>query len=255
MARAWGVLLFVLACDDPARRAPAPAVSASPPDTGPPPPEGCARFGPLEGVDADPACALAGPPENAAPLQRLSVALEIDPPTVVAGATSALRLTITNNGGAEALVVFDAQTRAPGPQADWSRIAGMPAPPDTSSAAPRLVFPVTTLDDHEHNVDAPPTVPGGAPSPSAPKLVGVRVRAGGKLTQTIPWWAFRIPAAPPIVVDDAGHRYITKTVPVPLWPGDYTVNVEVPLHGVTGVERVVSGHVHVDKSPLPKPRR
>src|SRR5262249_44379133 len=129
----WGLLLLVFACDDPARTAPSPAASASARDTGPPAPEGCARNGALEGVDADPACALAAPPENAAPLQRLALALEIDPPVVLAGGTSALRLTITNTSGAEALVVFDAQTRAPGPQADWSRIAGMPPTPDTTT--------------------------------------------------------------------------------------------------------------------------
>jgi hypothetical protein len=128
----------------------------------------------------------------------------------------------------------------------------MPPAQEPTADRPRLFFPVTTTDARDYNVDAPPTLPASAATSAPPKAIGVRLRPGAKVTYTTSWWAFRIPAPPPIVVDDAGHRYVTKTLPAPLWPGDYTVKIELPLHDVPAPERTVSGRVRVEPSPSPK---
>jgi hypothetical protein len=257
MRRGIALTLFsLLACDDPARPAPATVKSASPPapvvSSKAPSGDGCVRTGSLDGIESDATCVVTRTSDdvNRTALKHAKMEIDIDPTTVVAGAAAVVRLTITNAAASEVMFVFDAQPRASGPRVDWSRIAGIPEVKPTTAETPRVIFPMTTLDAHDHNVDAPPTVPNSI-DVSATTLIAVRVRAGGKLTQTFPWWALKIPAPAPIVKDDAGHRYIPKTAAIPLWPGEYSVVVEIPLHGIPTPERIVSARVHVDKPEKP----
>ena len=108
--------------------------------------------------------------------------------------------------------------------------------------------PVRTLDAREHPVDGLPTSAGPSAG-AAPVLrfLRVRLKPGGKLTHTFTWWALRIPAPAPITRDDAGHRFVPKTAPVPLPPGEYVVNLELPLHGISPPESVVSTRMRVEK--------
>ena len=241
----------------------------------PPPPEGCARTGSIEGVESDPTCVVGRADEVATrdAMKHLTFELKPDSPTVTAGATVLLRLTITNAGRSEVALLLDAQPAGAGPRPDWSRLAGVPEPKPAMSGMPsmpagpagaaggagptvaaaqeayRLNMPVRTLDAHEHSVDGLPTTPSTKDGTSVRSL-RVRVRPGGKLTHTFTWWALRIPAPGPITRDDAGHRFVPKTAPVPLAPGEYVVNVDLPLHGITASESVVSTRLKVEKPDL-----
>ena len=109
---------------------------------------------------------------------------------------------------------------------------------------------MTTTDSYERDVDAVPTVAGtNAPSPSA--VLAVHLRPGGKLTHVMSWWALRIPAPAPVVKDDAGHRYVPKTTAILLFPGEYTITVELPLYGLGREERKVTTRMRVTRVPLP----
>jgi hypothetical protein len=75
----------------------------------------------------------------------------------------------------------------------------------------------------------------------------VRLRSRGKLTQTVSWWALRIPVPAPISRDDAGHRYVPKTVPLPLPPAEYTIAMDLPLHGISPPESTITTRIKVEK--------
>lgn len=250
------------ACDDPARPAPPP----SPPPTravrspsaaasSEPAPEGCARTGALEGIESDPTCILARVADDAMRelSKRLRVELTADAPVVAAGSETLLRLRITNVTQAEVLVVLDALPRAPGPRPDWSRLSGVPdARPQQAEATPRLHWSVITTDAWDRDVDGMPTVPGSATAPTAPRLVGVRLRPGGKLTHALPWFAVRIPP-PPLVKEVSGRRFLPTTAAIPLPVGEYTASLEVPLHGLAPAERSFSVKLRVEAgAPEPK---
>jgi hypothetical protein len=245
------MLLAFLACEDPAR--PATEKDAGTPDAPPPAPpqqEGCARQGTLEGADQDPACVLPRASDNVMRdvMRSIAISAEVDPPTVMTGTSAIMRIAITNTAQSETMLVLDAVPRT-GAKTDWSRIAGPPEPKVAPPDVPRIFFTMATLDGQGHNVDAIPTIPGGAtPVPPAPKLIGIRMRPGGKVTYTAQWWALRIPAPYPPVKDDAGHIYVPKTAPIPLFAGDYTVSIDVPLHGLTPPERVVTTRAHVERA-------
>jgi hypothetical protein len=242
-------------CDPAPAPAPAPAPSSSPalPLYVPPPPEGCARTGSLEALEADPTCVVARGNEEATmreAMKHLTFELKADAPVVAAGGTTILRLTIANGSANEVPVLLQAQPPSSGPRPDWSRLAGVPEPKPAASGvivpeSYRLVMPVRTLDANERVVDGLPITP----SVAAPSLrsLRVRLRAGGKLTQTFTWWALRIPTPGPITRDDAGHRFVPKTAPVPLSPGQYVINVELPLGGIVPPESTVQTRVRVDK--------
>lgn len=246
------LLLPSVACDEPKTTNAIDAGAgdvASPP---PPPPraaEGCARVGTLEGVETDPACVLAKANDDVMRDfgRRLSLALDIEPPAVISGSTAVLRLTITNVATTETLVVFDAYPRGQGPRPDWSRLAGVPDVKGDPSDVSRLQLAVSTADGHEHPVDAIPVVANSSAGASTPRLLGVRLRPGARLTQTMSWHALRIPAPAPIFKDDAGHRFVPKTTAVPLVAGEYVVAVDVPLHGLAPAERTVNVRVRVEK--------
>jgi hypothetical protein len=160
-----------------------------------------------------------------------------------------LRLTITNVASSETLVVFDAYPRGQSPRPDWSRLAGVPDVKGEQPDLPRLQLVVSTADTHEHPVDAVPLVASNPlASSSGPRVLGVRLRPGAKLTSAASWHALRIPAPAPIFKDDAGHRFVPKTTAVPLHPGDYLISVDVPLHGLAPAERTVTARVHVEKA-------
>jgi hypothetical protein len=185
-------------------------------------------------------------------MKSFTFAAELDPATVYAGTAAMLRVTFTNTSSAETMLVLEAAApRDRLARPDWSRIAGPLEPRAMAPDVPRILFPVTTFDALGRNVDATPTLPvSPAPAPIPPKLLGIRVRPGGKLTHTAQWWALRIPAPAPIVTDDAGHhRYVPKTAPTGMWAGDYYVVVELPLHGLAPVERLVTTRVHVERPP------
>ena len=223
----------------------------------PPPPaprrEGCARVGVLDGAESDPSCVVKRASEEAtrAALKQLSITLEPEPPEVVAGSTALLTLTIKNVSTSEATLFLEARPRLPGPKTDWSRVVGIPEPRSTASEVPRLLFPMTTTDSYDRDVDQLPTVPGSAPPPSPPTILAVHLRPGGKLTHVTSWWALRIPAPAPIVTDDAGHRYVPKTTAINLFPGEYTVTVELPFYGLSREERKVTARLAVTRAPLP----
>lgn len=226
-------------------------VKPPPPPSSPPKEEGCTRAGSLEGIESDPACVLTRIPEDAMRDldKRVSIRLELDPDTVVAGSTALLRLTLTNVSGSDVLVLFDAYPRALGPRPDWSRLAGVPDVKGDPSDVPRIQIVTTTLDSRERPVDAVPVVESSALGAPEPRVLGVRLRPRAKLKHVISWWALRIPAPAPIVKDDAGHRYVPKTTAVPLYAGEYVVSVELPLHGVSPAERTFKVRAHVERAP------
>lgn len=220
----------------------------------PPPPEGCARTGSLDALEGDPACVAAHSDETTMrdAMKHLVFDLAADSQVVTAGGQVILRLSITNGASTEVALLLDAQPPGAGPRPDWSRLAGVPEPKPAGSAMPppegyRLVMPVRTLDAHEHSVDGLPVTAGPNGSTPVLRALRVRLRPGGKLTQNFTWWALRIPAPGPITRDDAGHRFVPKTSPVPLSTGEYVINVELPLHGISAPESVVSTRVRVEK--------
>jgi len=250
------VFVVLLACDDPkaSTAVDATAEAAPPAQTasarvG----EGCARSGTLDAVETDPNCILPKTSDDVMKDfgRRLTLSAEIEPKTVIAGSTAVLRLTIANVASTETLVVLDAYPRGQGPHPDWSRLAGVPDVKGEQPDLPRLQLVVATLDPRDHPVDAVPVVGSTTAAPSTPRLLGVRLRPGAKLHQTLTWHALRIPAPAPIFKDDAGHRFVPKTTAVSLSPGDYVVAVDVPLHGLAPAERTVTAHVHVDKIEKP----
>ena len=183
-------------------------------------------------------------------MKHLSFELKPDSQTVIAGGTVLVRLAITNTASSEAAIVLYAQPPSASARPDWSRLAGVPEPKPVGSGvlAPepyRLMMPVRTLDAHEHGVDGLPSTP--STTASSLRFLRVRLRPGGKLTQTFTWWAQRIPAPGPITRDDAGHRFVPKTAPVPLAAGEYVIAAELPLHGISPPESVVSTRVRVEK--------
>jgi hypothetical protein len=234
----------------------APASASVAPLYVPPPPEGCARTGSLEAVESDPACVVAQADDRTMrdAMKHLTFELKPDAPDVTAGGTLVMRLTITNGARAEVPLLLDAQPPNAGARPDWTRLAGVPEPKPAGSALPgpdgfRLMMPVRTLDAHERSVDGLPTTPSiGATSL---RTLRVRLKPGGKLTQTFSWWALRIPAPGPITRDDAGHRFVPKTAPIPLAAGEYVVNVELPLHGISAPESIVSTRVKVEHVEKP----
>jgi len=244
------------ACDGAPAPAPPPPLASSPavPLYVPPPPEGCARTGSLEALESDPTCVVARGNDDGAmreAMKHLTFELKADTPVVTAGGTTILRLTIANGSANEVPVLLQAQPPSSGPRPDWTRLAGVPLPPPAASGVVvpesyRLVMPVRTLDANERVVDGLPITP----SVAAPSLrsLRVRLRPGGKLTQTFTWWALRIPTPGPITRDDAGHRFVPKTAPVPLAPGQYSINVELPLAGIVPPESTVSVRVRVEKA-------
>lgn len=250
------VALLLVACDEPkaASSADAGAEASSPPAVPVRTGEGCARSGSLDGVETDPTCVLPKTSDDVMKDfgRRLTLRLDAEPETVIAGSTAVLRLTITNVASSETLVVFDAYPRGQSPRPDWSRLAGVPDVKGEQPDLPRLQLVVSTADTHEHPVDAVPLV---AQSPlttsSGPRILGVRLRPGAKLTSSTTWHALRIPAPAPIFKDDAGHRFVPKTTAVPLQPGDYVISVDLPLHGLAPAERSVTARVHVEKPTPP----
>jgi hypothetical protein len=250
------VCLLLGACDDPKTTG---AVDASPEAALPPAPppragEGCARAGSLDGVETDPSCVLPKVSDDVMKDfgRRLTLRLDAEPETVIAGSTAVLRLTITNVASTETLVVFDAYPRGQSPRPDWSRLAGVPDVKGEQPDLPRLQLVVSTADTHDHPVDAVPLVANNPlGTTAAPRILGVRLRPGAKLGSTTTWHALRIPAPAPIFKDDAGHRFVPKTTAVPLYAGDYVISVDVPLHGLAPAERTVTARVHVEKPVKP----
>lgn len=247
-------------CDTAAPPPPAaPASASAAPIYVPPQPEGCARTGSIEAVESDPACVVAHADDRTMrdAMKHLTFELKSDAPDVMAGGMLVIRLTITNGAHAEVPVLFDAQPPNAGARPDWTRLAGVPEPKPGGSTADaggdgfRLMMPVRTLDAHERSVDGLPTTPSIGASSS--RTLRVRLKPGGKLTQTFSWWALRIPAPGPITRDDAGHRFVPKTAPLPLPAGEYVVNVELPLHGISPPESVVSTRVEVEVEHVHKP--
>jgi len=251
-------------CDAPAPGAAASAsasaasrASASAPAYVPPAPEGCARAGALEGLENDAACVVAKVEDGVMreTMKHLSLELRSDVAAVTSGGTAILRLALVNKGPAEVAVVLEAQPPGGVARPDWSRLSGVPEPRTSPSGAPliegfHIILPVRTLDAKDRSVDGLPWTPPAATAAS-PRLLRVRLRPGGKLTQTLSWWATRIPAPAPITRDDAGHRYVPKTAPVPLPPGDYTIAIDVPLYGVVPPESTARTHIRVDPEPRP----
>ena len=186
-----------------------------------------------------------------AALKQLSIDIAAEPAEVVAGGTSLLTITIKNTSSSEATLLFEARPRPPGPRTDWSRVVGIPEPHPNASEAPKLHFLMTTTDGGNRDVDQLPIVAGTALPPPPPTILAVHLRPGGKLTHVSSWWALRIPAPAPVVTDDAGHRYIPKTTAINLYPGEYTVTVELPLYGLSREERKVTTRMKVTRTPLP----
>ncbi|MBX3188513.1 MAG: hypothetical protein KF819_15970 [Labilithrix sp.] len=228
--------------------------SAAP--SAPPPGTGCHRAS-LEGIEHDASCVLARATDDAMRdfAKRVTIDLVPDARVVPAGNSTLLRLTLKNTSSEETLLVFDALPRPPGPRPDYARLAGVPEAHPTNESTPRLHFGLTTTNSHDQNVDGMPTIPNSAPSPSPPRLLGVRLRPGAKLTHQVTWYALRIPPPPPVVTDDAGHRFIPKTLAVPLYPGEYTAALEVPFHGLVPAERVISTKLTVEPVPDPVPKK
>lgn len=259
-ARSIHALLFVLAsaagCED--RPRPAPIVDASvsasaqaePPA---PPREGCARVGILDGIEAEASCVVGRANEDVmrATLKDLSITLTPEPSEVVGGGMALLNLAIKNVGSSEVTLYLEARARPAGPRTDWSRVAGVPEPHPIASEVPRLLFPLTTTDSRDHDVDAVPTIAGSTPVPPPPTLLAVHLRPGGKVTRAIAWWALRIPAPAKPVTNDAGHRYVPKTTAISLVPGEYNVTVELPFHGLSREERTIATRMRVARIPLP----
>jgi len=204
-------------------------------------------------VESDPACVVTRVEDDLMRETMKHVALELacDAKEVLAGSTALLRLAIVNKGSSEIPVVLDAQPPGAIARPDWSRLAGVPEPKAVGSAAPpvegfHLFLGVRTLDAHERPVDGLPWSPPAA-AQTTPRLLRVRLRPGGRLTSTMQWWALRIPTPAPITRDDAGHRFVPKTMPVPLTPGEYVVAVDLPLHGVAPPESTTTTRIRVER--------
>lgn len=224
-----------------------PSASATqPPLWVPPPREGCLRNGALEAIETDPACVVARADESVTreAMKQLVVELKPDVPAIVGGGTVLLRLTITNRGASEAELVFATQPASATARPDWTRLAGVPELQPTPADGYRLVMPLRTLDAHERSVDGLPTTPQ---VPASVRLLRVRLRPGARLSHTFAWWALRIPAPMPIFYDDAGHRFVPKTAPLPLTAGEYGIAVDLPLYGVTPAESIAATRIQVDK--------
>jgi hypothetical protein len=200
----------------------------------------------LEAIETDPACVVARADESVTrdAMKQLTIELKPDVPSIVAGATVLVRLAITNRGTTESELVFVAQPAFATARPDWTRLAGVPELRPTPAEGFHLVMPLRTLDAHERSVDGLPTTPQVAASA---RLLRVRLKPGAKLTHTFAWWALRIPAPMPIFYDDAGHRFVPKTAPLPLPPGDYGIAVDLPLHGVSPAESLAATRIQVDK--------
>ena len=213
------------------------------------------RTGSLEALEGDATCVAAHADDTTMrdAMKHLVFDLAADSPVVTAGGQVILRLSITNTASAEVALLLDAQPPSTGTRPDWSRLAGVPEPKPAASGMPapegyRLVMPVRTLDAHEHGVDGLPVTNAPSGSTPVPRALRVRLKPGGKLTQNFTWWALRIPTPGPITRDDAGHRFVPKTAPVPLPSAEYVIDVELPLHGISPPESIVSTRVRVEKA-------
>ncbi len=225
---------------------PGPAAAAPPAAWDPPARPGCARSGLLEAIETDPACIVTKADEhmNRDAMRALAIELHPDATEIASGATVLVRLTLANRGAREVDVVFVAHSSLAAPRPDWTRLAGVPELRSTPAEGYRLMMPLRTLDEHGRSVDGLPTTPQ---APGSARLLQVRVRPGSKLTHTYSWWALRIPAPMPIFHNDAGHRIVPKTAPVPLPTGHYTIAVDLPLYGVTAAEATFTTLVNVVK--------
>jgi hypothetical protein len=233
---------------------------AGPADTGVPPPPpppverrpGCSRNGPLDGIDTDAACIVKQVPEDAmrASMKRLSITVTPEPTEVISGSSGVLAITIKNTSNIETTVYFEARQRLAGPRTDWTRVAGVPDVHPNAGENAKLLFPLTTTDNYDRDVDALPTVANSTPPASPPTILAVHLRPGAKVHHSVMWWALRIPAPAPIVTDDAGHRYIPKTIASPLFPADYNVAIDLPLYGLTREERKLTIKMKVIRAPL-----
>jgi hypothetical protein len=220
------------------------------------PREGCVHSGPIEAVESDPTCVVARADESVTrdAMKQLTVELVPDAAVAVGGTTVLLRLAITNRSRSDAELVLVAQPPGATARPDWTRLAGVPELRTSPSASPlegfHLAMPLRTLDAHERSIDGLPTT---APLAASSRLLRVRLRPGQKLTHTFAWWALRIPAPHPIFHDDAGHRIVPKTAPLPLPPGEYVVTVDLPLFGVSPAEAAASARLRVEKGEAPPP--
>lgn len=179
-------------------------------------------------------------------MKSLTVDLEPDVREIAAGATVLVRLTLTNRASSgDQEIVFTAQPSAGVPRPDWARLAGVPELRQTASEGYRLVVAVHTLDKDGRAVDGLPTK---TPPATTPRLFRVRLRPGAKLTHTFSWWARRIPAPMPVFHNDAGHRVVPKTAPVPLPVGQYAIAVDLPLYGLPPAESTFTTRIHVTKA-------
>ena len=212
-----------------------------------PPREGCARTGELDGLENDATCIVPKADEALTRESMKEVAIELTPdrPSIVAGSTMLMRLAIVNRGKTEASMVFVAQPAAATARPDWTRLAGVPELRPGSPDSPRILLFMRTLDKGDRSVDGLPTTPQA--TGASAKLLLVRLRAGARLTHALPWWALRIPPPMPIFYDDAGHRFVPKTAPVPLPAGEYGVAVNLPLYGVSPAESTATARVIVEK--------
>ena len=122
---------------------------------------------------------------------------------------------------------------------------------DASLAARSILDSYSVCSTHVHNwngVESPCRKPISPIQPPS-TILGVYLRAGGKLTQNVTWWALRIPAPAPVVTDDAGHRYYPKTAAFPLLPAEYNIVLDIPLAALTKEERKIAVRVKVVKAP------
>lgn len=219
------------------------------------PEEGCLRSGSIEGVENDPTCVIHKPTEEGMRafiggdlhqvLKRVSITCSLEQAEVISGLSTPLHVTFVNTASTESVVVFEARPRPDGPRPDLSRVAGIPELRPVA-VAPKLFFPISTTDARDRDVDALPTV--NAP-PATTTTLGVHLRPGAKLVYSTSWHALSIPAPAPIFHDDAGHRYVPKTMAQPLPPGEYNVVVDVPLYGLSKEERKVVARVKVVRPP------
>jgi len=191
----------------------------------------------MEGIELDPACVVKPPSEDTvrASMKQLAVSMTPDAQEAFSGGTVHLTVTIKNTSTTEATVWLEANARATGLRTDWSRVVGVPEPHPGASEVPRLFFSVTTTDQWDRDVDAVPTT--GTGSSPVPTPIGVRLRAGAKLTRVVEWFALRIPAPAPTFQDDAGHRFYPKTIAYPLTAGEYGIALYTPFFALSKEER------------------